>query len=269
MKKSLPLSKKDLKEITLLPYYFNTSLKNPKELSEDILVDLGTANLHGWLAYRTYDNILDNEGSVSDLPLANISLREVTCIYLKLLPRVCIPLFSDIMDGIERANLWEREHCYKSTEKPDYGNYQILADKSLGHALGPIAILAQNGYTPHSPEIEKTISFFTHYIIARQLNDDAHDWASDLERGFVNSASALFEHIATKKETLQETFWKVHIDTIAQNIFFHITKAREELITNHALGDLSYLKSLLAPIERSAQKALIEKKQMLEFLKAY
>lgn len=91
------------------------------------------------------------------------------------------------MNKMEIANIWEKRQCHISdfridiTDLPTYpANYR--ANKSLPHALGPITLLYQCGYTLRSNETQTLISFFQNYLHARQLNDDAHDWQFDLEK---------------------------------------------------------------------------------------
>lgn len=254
-------------QITLLPLYFYRSLKQEKRLPAEFLKHLDIANLHGWIAFRIYDDLLDNEGDAAHIPLANISLREVERIYEGMHVGTSIDIFRKIMDGIEEANYWERVNCFKNA--PHYETYDVLAEKSLGHAQGPIAILLKLGYGPKSKEVRQTLLFFKHYLIARQLNDDAHDWSKDLEKGFINSVGVQVIKRQRKDSNLQEIFWNETILKIAEDIFFHIKEARKALRNNKAVKDKSYLESLLIPIENGTQKALTDRKKMLEFIATY
>ncbi len=272
-------------QITLLPYQFALSLKKKNSYSHSRSIELGVANSLGWLAYRVYDHILDNEGGVEHLSLANISIREVCRIYQGTIPE---EIFKKIMDDMDAANDWERRSCLKDVPSgkislltlPLYRE-ALLAEKSFGHALGPLALLYTNGYTKNSPEMRSLISFFTHYLIARQLNDDAHDWYTDLTRGFINPVSAKLLHlwkykhgaeevdIKNSKEELDSLFWHEHILPVAENILKHTRKAQALIQKNKALQDTTYLESLLIPIQNSAQKAIFERERVLDFLKEY
>src|SRR5207302_1646631 len=108
---------------------------------------------------------------------------------------------------------------------PDYKNYKQLAQKSLGHGLGPFAVLFSLGYRKNSPEIKNLLLFFTHYLIARQLNDDAHDWEKDLQLGHINAVCALIvkryqtkEHLSLPYDQvvpqLQQVFWDEIIEDV-------------------------------------------------------
>jgi hypothetical protein len=164
---------------------------------------------------------------------------------------------------------------------PDYKNLDVIAEKSIGHALGPISLLIRRGYASDSPEVRGTIAFFKHFLIARQLNDDAHDWQRDLERGFLNPASVrLLSQWKEKNDEsevdldhdiseLRALFWDRTIRDVAAAVRFHVDKARSSLDTNRAIKDRTYLDSLLAPLESAAKKALADRERMIGFLRAY
>ncbi len=303
------------KQVALLPYFFKKSFKNatggdaviaPEE--ERMLIELGRANLCGWVAYRVYDDFLDNEGSPELIPLAALCLREVGEIYQRVLPDFGRRVYAKLMDAMDSANAWERAHTHfpdrrfldAGTSLPDFDRHAVLADKSLPHCLGPVALVIAE-HTGRSTEreidadVEATLGFFRHYIIARQLNDDAHDWLSDLERGFVNSsATRILKHIRSEGEAaqktfafaerpgslhgpfstettefLQKTFWNEIMPSIAEDIYAAIDAARNALVKIGIISDLSYLESLLAPLQAGADTALSERKRMTAFLAEY
>lgn len=280
-------------EISLLPYRFYKSLvpKLQKTIDENIIFDLCRANLLGWVAYTVYDAIIDGERKQSLLPLANICMRRVVGIYQLILGGGHFETAETIFDTIDQANLWEHGACHAGINEtsfsvaktlPQYKNLRHLAHKSLGHALGPIAIMKILG----DIEGEKYIgTFFVHYLIARQLNDDAHDWLDDLRVGFINPVGAML--LKTWKEQyperlvldltegstdctdLQRLFWDGTIDWTSREIFRRTKKARNIARRCSALGDTTYLNSLLVSLEKAAQDAITERDKMKEFLEAY
>lgn len=277
-------------EIVLLPYHTHKALtfRHPDTLRR--CADLGAASLLGWIAYTIYDDILDDEGDPGQIPLANLSLRELTAIFLRILPPAHQSIFSKIMNGIEKANLWEREHCRKPGVLPDYGNLSVLAEKSLGHALAPVTLmLSSKRFNSESPEIPTLLSFFQHYLIARQMNDDAHDWQEDLARGFINSAAAkvLGNHMKKSGETLaqamnlrnkeheqnlQKIFWEEVVPSYTKTIFGHIRKARlalSRLQKQKVFRDTPYFEAMLAPLEKSTRKAREQAHMTRDFLREF
>ena len=278
------------KQIVLLPYFFKVSLgKEGKGGSRDLLVKLGVVNLYGWIAYAIYDDFLDEEGEPKLLSVANVCLRESTTIYNNLLPKETgFPVFlQKVVDTIDAANTWEVTHCHakikneklkvKNLTIPDYGDLSPLAHRSLGHALGPAAILFSLGYKESSPEVKNLMRFFKHFLIARQLNDEAHDWEEDLKMGRINAVGAMVlkkfkvksSKLKVSSQVLQEIFWyEVAVDA-CQTVLKHAQLAREALGKIPIVTDPSLLERLLIPIDYSAQKALKEREGTLKFLKAY
>ena len=277
--------------ITLLPYYFRKSL-GKKSIDETIAIKLGAAGFYGWMAYTIYDDFFDDEGDPKLLSLANVCLRELVSIYDSEFSKdeKFLKFFRNIMDRIDAANFWETNSCRAKTSGsrltipdrlPEYGNMKRLADRSIGFALGPVAILYLHSGNIESTEIKRLVAFFENYIIARQLNDDAHDWEEDLKGGRLSPAvtSVLKKYaqqaknkpvkeIDLKKEIgeLQKIFWHEVIQEICGNTLFHIKKARKHLRDITVMENKAAFESMLASVENSAKEALAEQKEMLEFL---
>jgi len=276
------------KQIVLMPYFFKTTLgKNGRAISKDLLVQLGLASLYGWIAYTIYDDFLDDEGNPRLISVANLCLRELTTIFNSVLPEETEfqPFFHQIMDAIDTANTWEVSHCrikIKSPELkiqgfkiPDFGDFSRLAHRSLGHALGPVAILYFLGYNVSSSELKNLMRFFKHFLIARQLNDEAHDWEKDLKMGQINAVGAqILKRVRNKKlkvevNQLQEVFWYEVVVDVCQTVLKHTRLARKALREISIITNPSLLEQLLIPIKYSVQKALKEREETLKFLRAY
>jgi hypothetical protein len=257
-------------DITLLPLFFAKALGCMPDINEDDFARLGIANLLGWIAYTIYDDIIDGDEGIGLLPVANCCLRELIVLYSKLLPEPFKPLWSKVINATDKAMIWEIEHCRNKEELPDFGDLGVLAEKSLGHALGPVAILAFKGYSPDSEEVENTISFFRHYLIARQMHDDAHDWQRDLEKGILNPVNTLI--LGAEKEfqglSKQEIFWKKTIHRVKKEIDTHIELAREHLRLL-PMHDPSAFTGMLESLGKSAENAARESGKVEKFLAAY
>lgn len=273
------LKKDKDKQIALLPYFFKVSLgKKGKSVSNNLLVKLGVANICGWIAYTIYDDFLDEEGEPKLLSVANICLRESTTIYNNILSKKTGFYFfvQHIADRIDSANTWEVANCrFDPIKLQDYGDFSRLAERSLGHALGPLAILFSLGFKEKSPEVRNLMNFFQHFLTARQLNDDAHDWEKDLKAGQINAVGAQIlkrarsQRLEIEDSRLQEIFWNEVVVGICQTILKHVQLARKALEKILIIDNLSLLSKLLIPIEASAQKALKEREETLKFLRAY
>ncbi len=281
--------------IALMPYLFKTALgKYGATITDDTVIQLGAANVLGWVAYTIYDDFLDEEGDPASLPLANIALRELTSIFDTVLPKTKAfkRVFHDIMDRLDAQNYWEVTNCRVRVNEgaldlthlslPSLGNYQMLARKSLGHALSSIAILFLLEYKGKSQELKSTISFFSHYLIARQLNDDAHDWEKDLKMGHLNSAGirllASYQKRYGKQsvltpakhtQILKKLFWEEVIIEICNSMIKHVKLADKALSDNPLIEEPDSLKQLLISIEESANYTLNEQKEMANFIGEY
>jgi len=276
------------RQITLLPHYFYSTLnKKRNEIPQELLRELGIANTLGWIAYTVYDDFLDNEGDKTLLGVANVALRELTKIFEHFLPenKEFHALVTTILADIDEANTWEILHCrfVPTTDSrdivlPDYTDYAVLAKKSFGHILGPLAILFSLGYSKDSKEVTQTIRFFQHYLIARQLDDDAHDWEKDFAMGQLSPVVTLVLSDVQKTPennhslslpTLQELFWFQTIRSVCTVLDDHVTAAEEILKQMTWIDNKEILYSLLKPIKQSLEKAKSEQENALLFMQTY
>lgn len=281
------------RQITMLPYLFKQSLgKKADGINEEMLISLGCANLYGWMAYTIYDDFLDNEGDITLLPLANVCLRQLTLIFSSVVPRESefSTIFQEVMNGIDAANAWEVRHCRGEIDGdsfvlppvlPDFGDYLQLANRSFGHALGPLALLSMLGYTSDSDIMKHTEEFFRYFIIARQLNDDAHDWEEDLKNGMINAIGVdILREWGNRNDSrravslmrdmpeLQKICWDEVMPNACMKILTCVDNAEQALICM-GLKHASFLEGFLEEPKSAAKKALHERLEALKFLQAY
>jgi len=281
--------------ITLLPYEFHKSLDRKKSsvIKSEIIDDLGVANLLGWVAYSAYDDFYDGEGKPAELPSANLCLLELTSIFMKHggHKKEFVSVFGEIMISIEDANLWEMDNCRVALSErgfrlpdrfPSYADYSKLADRSMGHALGPIAIAFMLGHSKRSLEMQRIIGMFRSYIIAKQLNDDAHDWEEDIRSGRLTPVVSMILKIWRKsnkgKTTInlskdirvfQEIFWYQIIKTVCKDILYHAAKARECLASLDMVKNKDFFILMIEKEENSARSAIEERGNTLDFIKSF
>ncbi len=280
------------RQVLLAPFFMAQALGGPMPPKERRLVEkLGLASLYGWMAYTIYDDFLDDEGKLSELPVANFCLRES----LALLAEFTLhnpsyrQLSQKIFDGIESANAWEAVNCRFAVRSgkinfdkplPDYQDYHLLAQKSLGHALGPLAVLTARKKDAESNNF--IVDFFAHYLIARQLNDDAHDWEEDLRRGYVNGVGALILSRWQKRaknyqalflgrhlNSLRKIFWHEVMPEVYDLIKQNSQKARQTLSRVRDIVYPAPFLVLLDAIDLAAEKTIREREMTLDFLKSY
>lgn len=276
-------------EITGLAQRFNHSLTIPLKNRQALLKQLSTSNLYGWLAYTIYDDFLDDEGKPALLPVANICQRQSLQLFQyanALLPDMQ-KVISDTFDAIDNANAWELSHCRFLVANntidiqalPDYSTLTKLAERSLGHCLAPLSILAAGGFGPSSHAYKNTQKALTHYLIVRQLNDDVHDWQKDLEQGHISYVVARllkdtgqqpgkhsFDSLIPE---LRQQFWHQTLPDLCSEMQQHAERCREALTKANCFKPNNIILDLLAKLEAAIAEAQTSQLQALAFLKHY
>ncbi|MFC1608825.1 hypothetical protein ACFL3M_01415, partial [Patescibacteria group bacterium] len=163
-------------KIVLLPYFFRKALgKKGVAIGDDVVVDLGLAGLYGWIAYSIYDDFLDDEGDREKLILANVLLKELSVMFMRINSgnEEFADFFRKIMNDMEKANAWELRNCHLEIKNKkiefdsslSLGNLSVLSNKSIGHSLGVVSILFLLGCNEESDEVRNVMKFFHHYIV--------------------------------------------------------------------------------------------------------
>jgi hypothetical protein len=273
------------KQIILMPYWFVP--QSGMELqNRELLNQLSAASLFGWVAYTIYDHIVDGEsGNFSSLFLANTFLRELTAIYNQIFVKhpEGRALFSSVMNEMESACVWESDKCHMHIQEgivtipdtlPNFAGYEQLAQKSLGHVLAPATALL---FLDKNADVPTVISALRHFLIARQLHDDAHDWQEDLLSAKYTSATTLLlsGYIGRRIEVgsltteIQVDYWQRVIPELAGLIIEHADQASFEL----AKCNLPYydyiVQTLINPLREGAQMAQSTSADTIAFLASY
>lgn len=279
-------------QMTLFPMYFGQMIKKQKKQIDPMLfVQLGLCSVYGWAAYTIYDDVLDGDGGIKELGMANACLRELTTVFTQL--SVSYPgmlqFCQQTMNEIDAANTWEVMNARFDVKKkyelpfalPDFGNYLTLAQRSFGHALGPLCVFFVAGHSMKSKEFQALTKFFQNYLVAKQLNDDAHDWKIDLSNGRHTPITVMLIKNFQKKypnkvikhleivEELNKSFWKSDILRVVQLIEVVLKEARETFLVLEKGIDVQQLSNFLLPIEQSLKQVRTQHKQTTEFLSSY
>ena len=143
-------------------------------------------------------------------------------------------------------------------------------------------MLVKLGYDLDSKEVKSLISYFKNYLIGMQLNDDAHDWKEDMERGHLSTVVVMLlqdfkEKYPNKKEIdlnkdmkkLEEVFWFETIVRAGNTCINYTKKSRRALKSIKIFEDITPLLKFVDITENSAKEALKEQKNTLDFLKTY
>jgi hypothetical protein len=278
-------------EICLLAYQFARSLDlDSAFLNLNTFVELGTANLMGWLAYSAFDDLLDQDAPVGAglLPAANIALRASRDKFKTVL--ASNPAFLAYIDhtfnAIDQANAWELAHCRAEQvgghliigNLPNYGDRSNLSQRSFGHALAPLGVLILAGHDLASPAVRHVQAALEHYLVARQLQDDLHDWTEDLAKGRLTYVvSEVMRELGlsgrwqiTELQTvMRRQFWHHSFNNISDVIEFHLGQARRQLAASQLLQDNVFDDWLLGPLHDQLQDGRQKQKQILGFLQCY
>lgn len=247
-------------------------------------VTLSVAHLLGTAGCTLLDDIIDQDASMDYIPTGTILSRKAFSLFLEC--AINAPFVIQTFDAMDNAQHWEQTNAHIPPKDgtialpetfPDYADYSILAQKSQGLALGALLLVQQTD--PLS--VKHVRQWFHHYLIARQLNDDAHDWLPDLEKGFLNPVGTMVlqkyaaSHsnttisLSQEKQLLQETFWHDVLDDVAKRVREHLAGARSSMESCTFLTSTDFLEKLLSPLERSVQTALKERDDAKKFLEAY
>ncbi len=255
------------------------------KITKDFIVKLGQINLLGWCAYTIYDDIMDSDSSGKMIPMANIICREMESILgsLPINKETGFFNFSKfLLQKMEISNWFEQNYlCLNSSNNTiDEFDYKKLADKSLGHALSSVAILCYLKQSVRSLEVRYLMNYFRYFIVAKQMNDDVHDWLEDLEKGQINSASyglikfleknnkSIYKEIMNK-ENLKLIFWQNIVPDYCNKIIYFSNKAKRALNQSSLIINKLYLLNLNNKNVELCRIALKERKNTLDFIKNY
>lgn len=276
--------------IAALPLQFDQSLVQPLGPAfRPFLTRLGQANLYGWTAYTIFDDFLDDEGQPALLPVATAALRYSLSAFAQALPddRQFQRLVREAFDMIDAANAWEVSHCRFARLKdqivikplPDYGDPARLANRSLGHGLTPLAVLRAHGVGQQSRLFRGVRQAMIHYLAARQLNDDAHDWQIDFQNGHITYVVARLladEQVAPGRhkvnvllKRLQRRFWHHTLPDLCRVMQAQTALSRSSLHGLHDLQPSNVITDLLDGIDASISETLAAQAQAAAFLKHY
>ena len=279
------------KQMSLMPLYIREALgKDGKRFSNEQLAELGLANVFFWTAFIIYDDFWDEDEAAEPklLPIANLFARH----YVRFFENVqdFSNFFHKLMDMLDAANEWEMLWCRLvregdriliPDELPDYGDFIIKFHPAAGHVLGPVAMFGELGYGIESEEVNALIEYFRQYLVAMQLNDDAHDWKEDIARGHISTAVALLlavwkdEHpeqrevdLGKDMPELEQLFWFKVLQLLCESVLACTERSRTALYSLHFLENTVPLEQFITENERIARKALDEQKRSVEFLEA-
>lgn len=271
-----------------LPEHFSQSLhphyqKYIQAEKRDIIT---YAHLFGWIGYTLFDNVMDHNKTTYSLPSAIYCIRMATKLFGA---SSNSNLIDSLLDQTDTTYFLEKESSSHTViqntillPKEFYLSETILSHKSMGAILGCLLIL---DFLPKEINISQIViieSFFKHFLTARQLNDDAHDWFIDLQNGKLTSTcmkvleqfkkrnpEKTSVYLNNDSQELHEIFWSIIIISVVTEIGMHTAAAQDQLSRLTIFKDTSFLSNLLQPLSKSIDQILTEQQRLQRFLKSY
>lgn len=243
-----------------------------KPLSSETIALLRKADQAGWVAYTIYDDFWDNEGDPLLLGKANQGARKSIRCFRRAVPgRKFARLVEATFVTMDNANTWEVAMARDRQQLPDYGDLRQLALRSWGWLLAPTAVMVAQGHSVNGRAVLQLREFLKHYIIARQLFDDAHDWQEDLAASRVTYVVAcmLKKVQSTDSDVLRVHFWSQTMPEIEELIGSHLVQARKLLLSSRQLPYKKDFLNLLDSLENSLQTTKRERSVAQAFIKSF
>lgn len=282
------------KQMSLMPLYVRDALDEGRRFTDTRLAEFGLANVFFWTAFIIYDDFWDEDEAAEPglLPVANLFARHYVRFFENVLPPETgfSAFFHDLMDRLDAANEWEMLSCRLVREGsriivpetlPEYGDFMIKFYPAAGHVLGPVAMLVEFGYSLDSKEVTALIEYFREYLVAMQLNDDAHDWKEDIERGHISTAVSVLltawkrahperSEIDLGKDMpeLERLFWFETLTPVCESVLACTARSRAALRSVGLPGNTRPLEAYIEKNERIAEEALREQRRSTAFLEA-
>lgn len=283
------------KQMSLMAYYTKVSLgKSGEGIPDELVADIGLANIFFWTAFIIYDDFWDRDEAADPhlLPIANIFARHYIDFFIALPDdKEFRPFFHDLMDKLDGSNAWEVENCRAKVEEnifyipdnlPNFGDYENKYRPASGHILSSVAILTQFGKELKAEDWGNIILYFKHYLIAMQLNDDAHDWEEDLQRGHLSTMVTILlddlKQSGWKKQTIdlstdlpeiKKTFWFVTMPQYVKKVLSQTEASRKALRAISIIEDPASLEGIITTTENVARQAERESIDSSALLKEY
>ncbi len=275
-------------EIVLMPRFFAESLRADPVTSDEVLAQLGEASFFCWIATIIYDDFIDEEGVPAMLPVANVAHRISLGIYCRLLAGSpgLYDFVEQTYDRVDRANAWELQNTRAEVTGstitllalPRYGTRMVLADRAFGHAIGPMLVAMRLPYVRPS-QIANAQKALNHYLIARQLNDDLHDWRDDLRAGQLSAVlTGLLRDagvtpgvydLDTLTSQLEMYLFRHGLKKQCSQLLAHVTHCRRALYLSGLTVQPGGFGRLVDALEASAREALQIHATRQAFLQSY
>lgn len=281
------------KQMSLISAYVRKALGSRGVcFSDDLIAELGLANVYFWTAFIVYDNFWDDDEKADPktLPVANFFTRHFLAFfdaYFVKMDTEYRAFVRVLMDRVDAANSWE-VICARAIVKdgvffvpkdlPRYGDYEKKYDPTSAHILGPVALFLALGEPITSSAVSDLVEYFRCYLIPMQINDDLYDWKEDLQRGCLSTVVVMLLedlglpesfHLNHDKVELERVFWFKTLPRACDVALRYLACSRAALKRILLIEDYQPLETYIDRIEASIRLALHNQKASLDFLEEY
>lgn len=281
------------KQELFLPYVFYKNLeKNYQEIiTEETLYNLCASTLLGWVGFTIQDKIVDHESPTLELPLATTSILICQDLVLSTTDNLQNrKIIQDLLHTINESLLFEITYQTQPIKDSRVDLSHVSnqsepltrsANKSLGIALGPSAIVFILPITNKQSLVERLTNYFRYLLTIKQTLDDMHDWYSDLKRGCLNPVAVRILIVFKKhhnttlldiqhhKNKLYNLFWNYIFDDLYQELTKTITDARSIIHEFTFLNNTQFLHDPLDRYCKLLENTRAEKDRGTQFLNHY
>lgn len=276
-------------ETALLPYQLHKEINhcNSLDIHKEKIFYLCAAQAIGTITYNLYDQLIDDDELTIIHPDSVVFLRKAHRHFIEILhdygPQAMQEDIKTLLERMDTATFEKNQRMAIHIEedivcipklKPN--DIYDISDESIGIAIVPMCLFALHRKT--QTDRNSLLHFFKNYIRARQLHDDIHDWKHDLAHNKLNNVSLwCTEKLIQRKQLIPEScitytsykdaiqhfLYTEGIPYFAKEIMTYTQKARAYSENSKTL------EKLICPLERGAERALIEYNRLQEFIVLY
>jgi hypothetical protein len=261
-----------IRDSILLPYFLQDEITIPLTLSQAQIEQLCLANLCGWIGYTIIDDIIDGDAKNDMLPFVDFCLREMNIIFAQHFSAESLMYAKKVFAAIDQAYSNEQKARQQIINSPT----ENILPKSIGIAVVSFGILSDK------KQQEAIVAFFTHFLTAKQNNDDAEDLIADLERGHISPVAERVllamnapgrkttptYSLPDDKEKILSIFWNDVYPTLHQEMSDSLQKSLIS-IAELPLRDDNYFIRLVTKLQTAIRRTNDERRKVQDFLKAY
>lgn len=254
-------------------FYQSLADRPSSSLSSAQLFKINEANQNIWESLNIFDDFLDKEGRVENLPLAISKYRSFITFFYKLnLNSHFYTTLESILKNLDQANRQElinqrlvikNGRIPRLVKLPNQAPLINLSNKSLALALGPLAVLYLLRGSDAKPAAKKVLTFFRFTLAAKQLADDSQDWQEDLQAGQLTEANRpVIENSKTVLKlnnvspTLLTLFANYASPVIIKNLSTLCRCARESGVESGLAPNSPLIEEMIGPIENGLWRAI-------------